>query len=81
MCRFWRRAGRFSTATARTIVDNYPRITALLLRDSSRDLSADADLIAQGLHMDPKEVEDKIRHFASTPQYQPIYLERRHHSR
>src|ERR1700688_389710 len=58
----------------RTIVDNYPSFTALLLRDSSRDLSADADLIAQGLHLDPREVKDRIRHFASMPQYQPIFL-------
>src|SRR6266567_5456996 len=56
------------------IVDNYPSFTALLLRDSSRDFSADAALIAQGLHLDPKDVKDRIRHFASMPQYQPIYL-------
>ena len=38
------------------------------------DLTADADLIAQGLHLDPKDVKDRIRHFAGSPQYQPIYL-------
>src|SRR5213075_505713 len=38
------------------------------------DLSADADLMASGLHMDAKEVKDKIHHFAYMPQYQPIYL-------
>src|SRR5271167_4743977 len=58
----------------RIIVDNYPSFTALLLRDSSRDLSADAGLIAQGLHLDAKEVKDRIRRMASMPQYQPIYL-------
>ena len=58
----------------RTIVDNYPSFSALLLRDSTRDLAADADLIAQGLHLDPNEVRARIRRFASMPQYQPIFL-------
>ena len=66
--------GRILDREGRTIVDNYPSFTALLLRDSSRDLTADADMIAQGLHLDPKEVRDRIRHFAGSPQYQPIYL-------
>src|ERR1700758_5142063 len=66
--------GRILDREGRTIVDNYPSFTALLLRDSSRDLMADADMIAQGLHLDPKEVKDRIRHFAGSPQYQPIYL-------
>ena len=66
--------GKILDRNGRTIVDNYPSFTALLMRDSSRDLNADADLIAAGLHMDAKEVRDKIRHFAGMPQYQPIYL-------
>jgi penicillin-binding protein 2 len=66
--------GKILDRNGRTVVDNYTSYTAMLLRDSSRDLTADADLIAQGLHMDPKEVRDKIRHFASLPQFQPIYL-------
>src|SRR6202453_5081064 len=56
------------------IVDYYPSFTSLLLRDSSRDLLADAGLISQGLHLDPKDVRDRIKHFASMPQYQPIFL-------
>src|SRR6266581_707346 len=66
--------GKILDRNGRTVVDNYRSLTALLLRDSSRDLYADAGLIATGLHMDPKEVRDKIRHFASMPQFQPIYL-------
>jgi penicillin-binding protein 2 len=66
--------GKILDREGRIIVDNYPSFTALLLRDSSRDLVADADLIAQGLHLDAKEVKDRIRHFAGSPQYQPIYL-------
>ncbi len=66
--------GRILDREGRTIVDNYPSFSALLLRDSSRDLSADADLIAQGLHLDPEEVRSRIKRFASMPQYQPIFL-------
>src|SRR5579862_3483841 len=66
--------GKILDREGRTIVDNYPSFSALLLRDSSRDLNADADLIAQGLHLDPNEVRTRIRHFASMPQYQPIFL-------
>src|SRR6266542_167937 len=66
--------GKILDRNGRPIVENYRSLTALLLRDASRDLKADADLIAQGLNLDPKEVRDKIRRFASMPQYQPIYL-------
>ncbi len=66
--------GKILDREGRTIVDNYPSFTALLMRDSSRDLSADASLIAQGLHLDPKDVRERIRKFAAMPQYQPIYL-------
>jgi len=66
--------GKIIDREGRIIVDNYPSFTALLLRDSSRDLSSDVDLIAQGLHLDPQEVRERIRHFAGMPQYQPIYL-------
>jgi penicillin-binding protein 2 len=66
--------GKILDREGRVIVDNYPSFSALLLRDSSRDLNADADLIAQGLHLDADEVRGRIRHFASMPQYQPIFL-------
>ena len=66
--------GKILDREGRTIVDNYPSFTALLLRDSTRDLNADADLIAQGLHLDPNDVRTRIRHFASMPQYRPIFL-------
>jgi penicillin-binding protein 2 len=66
--------GKILDREGRVIVDNYPSFSALLLRDSSRDLVADSDMIADGLHLDRKEVKDRIKRFASTPQYQPIYL-------
>jgi len=66
--------GKILDRNGRIIVDNYPSFSALLLRDSTRDLSTDAEAIAQGLHLDPKEVRDRIRKFTSMPQYQPIFL-------
>src|SRR5882757_8441135 len=61
--------GKIVDRNGRPIVENYRSMTALLLRDSSRDLNADADLIASGLHLDPKEVREKIRRFSALPQY------------
>jgi penicillin-binding protein 2 len=66
--------GKILDREGRIIVDNYPSFSALLLRDQSRDLNADADLIAQGLHMNANEVRERVRKFASMPQYQPIFL-------
>ena len=66
--------GKILDREGRLIVDNYPSFSALLLRDSSRDLNADADLIAQGLHLNADEVRSRIRRYASMPQYQPIFL-------
>src|SRR5438552_1114896 len=66
--------GKILDREGRVIVDNYPSFTALLLRDSLRDLSADADLIAKGLNMNPSEVKERIRRFAYMPQYKPIFL-------
>jgi penicillin-binding protein 2 len=66
--------GKILDREGRVIVDNYPSFSALLLRDSSRDLNADADAIAKGLHLNPIEVRQRIHHFSSMPQYQPIFL-------
>src|ERR1700751_4546038 len=66
--------GKILDREGRTIVDNYPSFSALMMRDSTRDLAADTDLIAQGLDLDPNEVGLRIRRFASMPQYQPIFL-------
>src|ERR1700675_2431276 len=66
--------GKILDREGRVIVDNYPSFSALLLRDSSRDLNAGAELIALGLHMNPEEVRQRIRRFTSMPRYQPIFL-------
>ncbi|HEY1659661.1 MAG TPA: penicillin-binding protein 2 [Candidatus Sulfotelmatobacter sp.] len=66
--------GKILDREGRIIVDNYPSFSALLLRDTSHDLLADADLIAEGLHLQPDEVKARIRRYSSMPQYQPIFL-------
>src|ERR1700723_4708059 len=66
--------GKILDREGRVIVDNYPSFSALLLRDSSRDLNADAEAIAKGLHLNSDEVRQRVRRFASMPQYQPIIL-------
>ena len=66
--------GKILDREGRTIVDNYPSFSALLLRDSTRDLKADADAIAKGLHLNPDEVRQRIRRVSSMPQYQPMFL-------
>src|SRR6202140_3489721 len=66
--------GKILDREGRTIVDNYPSFSALLLRDSTRGVYADAETISKGLHLNPDEVRQRIRRFASMPQYQPIFL-------
>src|SRR6202040_3293975 len=66
--------GKILDREGRIIVDNYPSFSALLLRDSARDLNADAAAIALGLHLNADEVRQRIRRFAAMPQYQPIFL-------
>ena len=73
--------GKILDREGRIIVDNYPSFTALLLRDSSRDLSADAGLIAQGLHLDRERgqrTHPALRLDAAIP---ADFSERRHHPR
>ncbi|MGO9863939.1 MAG: penicillin-binding protein 2 [Terriglobales bacterium] len=66
--------GKIFDREGRIVVDNYPSFSALLLRDTTRDLNADADAIAQGMHLDADEVRQRIKRFSSMPQYQPIIL-------
>src|ERR1700737_4227718 len=66
--------GKIVDREGRVIVDNYPSFSALLLRDSTRDLNADAEAIARGLHLNPDEVRQRVRRFSSMPQYHPIFL-------
>ena len=66
--------GKILDREGRIIVDNYPSFSVLLLRDQKRDLNADADLIASGLHMEPDELRARLKRMAAVPGYQPLFL-------
>jgi penicillin-binding protein 2 len=68
--------GKILDRDGTTIVDNYPSFAALLLRDQPRDLNADAEKIAKGLHISADDVLDKIRKYqqARTPNFQPLII-------
>jgi penicillin-binding protein 2 len=68
--------GKIYDRDGQLIVDNYPSFSALLLRDQVRDLNADAQKIADGLHIPTEEVLDKIRRYqiAHKPSFEPIII-------
>src|SRR6516165_380362 len=66
--------GKLLDREGRIIVDNYPSFSVLLLRDQNRNLDADADKIATGLHIPPDEVRTRLRRMAAVPGYQPLFL-------
>ena len=66
--------GKILDREGRIIVDNYPSFSVLLMRDQKRDLQADADKIAAGLHMPPDELRARLKRMAAVPGYQPLFL-------
>jgi len=66
--------GKILDREGRIIVDNYPSFSVLLLRDQNRNLDADADKIAAGLHLPPDELRARLRRMAAVPGYQPLFL-------
>jgi penicillin-binding protein 2 len=68
--------GKILDREGRIIVDNYPSFSALLLRDQMRDLNADSDKIADGLHIPAEEIRDKVRKYnlAHKAAYEPIII-------
>jgi penicillin-binding protein 2 len=68
--------GKLLDRNGQIIVDNYPSFSALLLRDQMRDLNADAQKIADGLHIPVEDVLDKIRRYQlqHKPAFEPIFL-------
>ncbi len=68
--------GKIYDRDGQLIVDNYPSFSALLLRDQMRDLNADAQKIADGLHLPVEDVLDKIRRYqlARKPAFEPIII-------
>jgi penicillin-binding protein 2 len=66
--------GKILDREGRIIVDNYPSFSVLLMRDQKRDLMADADKIAAGLHMPPDELRARLKRMVAVPGYQPLFL-------
>ena len=68
--------GKIYDRNGQLIVDNYPSFSALLLRDQVRDLNADAQKIADGLHVPVSDVLDKVRRskLAGKAAYEPVIV-------
>lgn len=68
--------GKLLDRDGQIIVDNYPSFSALLLRDQMRDLNADAQKIADGLHIPVEDILDKVHRYqlAHKPAFEPIFL-------
>src|SRR6516164_2349585 len=66
--------GKLLDREGRIIVDNYPSFSVLLLRDQNRNLDADADKIAAGLHIPPDELRTRLSRMKAVPGYQPLFL-------
>jgi len=68
--------GKIYDRDGQLIVDNYPSFSALLLRDQMRDPNADAQKIADGLHLPVQEVLTKVARSraAGKAAYEPIII-------
>ena len=66
--------GKILDREGRIIVDNYPSFSALLLREQGKNINSNLDKIAEGLHLDPAELHNRVRRMAAMPGYQPIFL-------
>ncbi len=64
--------GRLFDREGRLLVDNYTSVTCFLLREQLRE--EDLPMIADGLHMQPDQLQDTLHHFQYAPKYQPIPL-------
>src|SRR5579862_1140956 len=66
--------GKILDREGRIIVDNYPSFSVLLLRSQNRNIDADADKIAAGLHIPPDELRARLKRMKAVPGYQPLFL-------
>ncbi|MBV9145667.1 MAG: penicillin-binding protein 2 [Acidobacteria bacterium] len=66
--------GKIYDREGRILVDNYPSVSALLIREQMpKDNAADIAKIAAGLHMSQDEIRDRMRRMGNT-QNTPILL-------
>src|SRR5271154_7423973 len=66
--------GKLFDREGRLLVDNYPSVSCLLLREQVKDLDADLPLISKGLHIPIEQIQSTLRHYQIAPKYQPIPL-------
>jgi len=64
--------GKLFDRENRLIVDNYPSVTCFLVREQGHNVDADLPLIAQGLNLDLDQLRATLKHYRSSPGYQPI---------
>jgi len=66
--------GKIFDREGRIIVDNYPSVSAYLLREHEKNYEADLPMIAEGLHLPVEQIQATLRRYASAPQYQLLPL-------
>src|ERR1700744_3822270 len=66
--------GKIFDREGRIIVDNYPSVSAYLLREQQKNLDADLPLIAAGLHIPVEQIQAILKRYAYAPKYQPLPL-------
>src|SRR2546421_13093663 len=66
--------GKILDREGRTIVDNYPSFTALLLREQPHELEPKIPKIAAGLNISADEIHQLLRRYAGRPKYEPLVI-------
>lgn len=66
--------GKLFDREGRLIVDNYPSVSAFLVREQGHDYTQDLPLIARGLHMTVEQLDGILKHYRLAPKYQPLPL-------
>ncbi len=67
--------GRILDRYGRVLADNFPAFSVLLMRENLTSLNpAQIDAIAQGLHVDPVELNSLVERAAKLPRFQPVVL-------
>lgn len=64
--------GKILDRDGRVIVDNHSAFTLMLARENLKPEHIDA--IAAGLHLDPNDIRERLRRFASRPKYVPLMI-------
>ncbi len=67
--------GKIYDRYGRLLVDNYPSVTCFLVPEQAHDLDSDLPLIAEGLHMEPAQLQAILERYRHRPKYQPIPLQ------